>query len=310
MAIFTEQSYRARGKLLLTGEYFVLDGALSLALPTRLGQQLHLRPHTDRGSLHWRSENPDGSPWFQGHFDLGDGQILQASDQPTAQRLRQILQAIRRQNPGFLSPGQGVLATSRLEFPRHWGLGSSSTLIATLAQWAGVDPYQLLADTFGGSGYDIACATATGPIYYQRTTTGPQSRASPFDPPFREHLFWVYLEQKQNSREGIARYRAMVEKKTPLIDKISAWSREIPNCESLDDFAALLDAHEALVAEALRLEPVKKSRFADFWGSVKSLGAWGGDFVLLTSDRTREETQRYCNEKGFTTFFSYDELLL
>ena len=30
----------SKGKLLLTSEYFVLDGALSLAIPTKLGQDL------------------------------------------------------------------------------------------------------------------------------------------------------------------------------------------------------------------------------------------------------------------------------
>jgi len=34
------ETYRSNGKLLLTGEYVVLDGALSLALPTTLGQRL------------------------------------------------------------------------------------------------------------------------------------------------------------------------------------------------------------------------------------------------------------------------------
>ena len=34
------QKFYGNGKLLLTGEYFVLDGALSLALPTKFGQNL------------------------------------------------------------------------------------------------------------------------------------------------------------------------------------------------------------------------------------------------------------------------------
>ncbi len=309
MAISTEQSYRAQGKLLLTGEYFVLDGALALALPTKLGQSLHLRPTTSN-QLHWRSENPDGSPWFEGQFQLSTNEVLHATDIPTAQRLQEIIQAIRRQHPGFLPPGAGFEVRSHLEFPRHWGLGSSSTLITTLAQWAGVNPYRLLADTFGGSGYDIACATAQGPILYQNTPEGPLQKDSSFEPSFRDQLFFVYLGQKQNSRDGIARYRQVVEKKALLIDKISDWTRKIQTCVSLEAFCAIIEQHEATIAEALQMQTVKKSRFADFWGSVKSLGAWGGDFVLLASNRSREETQRYCNEKGFTVFFSYDELIL
>ncbi|MEM0993828.1 MAG: GHMP kinase, partial [Bacteroidota bacterium] len=35
-------SYYAHGKLLLTGEYAVLDGAVALAVPSKLGQRLDI----------------------------------------------------------------------------------------------------------------------------------------------------------------------------------------------------------------------------------------------------------------------------
>ena len=57
--------------------------------------------------------------------------------------------------------------TTKLTFPRAWGLGTSSTLISLIAQWAKCDPFELLFEAFGGSGYDIACATANSPISYQ-----------------------------------------------------------------------------------------------------------------------------------------------
>ena len=87
-------------------------------------------------------------------------------DPDKAMRLCQILQAVKQLNPKAFE-GNDIKFTTRLDFDPNWGLGSSSTLIANLAQWANVNPYELLKLTFGGSGYDLACATAEGPIYYQ-----------------------------------------------------------------------------------------------------------------------------------------------
>lgn len=44
---------RANGKLLLTGEYLVLDGALSLAFPTRKGQTL-LAKKSEKKGFFWK----------------------------------------------------------------------------------------------------------------------------------------------------------------------------------------------------------------------------------------------------------------
>ena len=49
------QNYYSNGKLLLTGEYVVLDGALSLAIPTRYGQSLTIEPIND-SKLIWECE--------------------------------------------------------------------------------------------------------------------------------------------------------------------------------------------------------------------------------------------------------------
>jgi len=42
------QSFYGNGKLLLSAEYFVLDGAVALALPTKLGQSLHVQENSYR----------------------------------------------------------------------------------------------------------------------------------------------------------------------------------------------------------------------------------------------------------------------
>jgi hypothetical protein len=74
-------------------------------------------------------------------------------------------------NSTFLQ--KGGLVETHLEFDRSWGLGSSSTLISNIALWANINPYLLLEQSFGGSGYDVACAQANGPLLYIRNEFNP-----------------------------------------------------------------------------------------------------------------------------------------
>ena len=62
-----------------------------------------------------------------------------------------------------------------------------------------------------------------------------------------------------------------------------------------------------MIAKNLQLQRAKMLYFSDFWGEVKSLGAWGGDFVLVTSDRSLETTRAYFQERGFEQFFRYQD---
>ena len=299
---------RAQGKLLLTGEYFVLDGALALALPVRYGQTLHAVSAGE--NLHWRSLDQDGSPWFAATFSLPTLRILQTTDTQTAETLATILLACQRQHADFLSGGQGWQVTTRNDFPRPWGLGTSSTLLAALARWAEVDPYALLFSTLGGSGYDLACAYAEGPLWYQLKTGIPMVQPVDFQPVFADQLYFVYLDKKQDSRAGIMHYRAQAKSKPAYAEKISALTRQCTEATTLPDFEDGLAEHERLVGEALDLPRAKTLYFHDFWGEVKSLGAWGGDFVLVTSQRPTEDTRAYFNEKGFTVFIPYRDMVI
>lgn len=305
-----KKTFRANGKLLLTGEYFVLDGALALALPTKLGQSLEVMDNEMLSDLQMTSFDKFEKPWFMGSYALPDLSQLTANNDKVGKRFSQILQAARDLNPDFLNTFDGKLAMTRLEFPRNWGLGTSSTLIYTIAKWAEIDPFTLLKKTFGGSGYDIACAGADGPINFAKNGDSQHFVAAPFDPPFKENLYFVFLEKKQNSREGIARYRAKVNEDSPLIGDMHGLSYAIGRSQKLTDFNKYLVEHEKLVAKTLELERAKDLYFKDFWGEVKSLGAWGGDFVLATSERSEAETRAYFLEKGFPIFLKYEELIL
>ncbi len=304
---------RAQGKLLLTGEYFVLDGALALAVPVRFGQSLWVEEGDSVGKLSWQSQNPDGSIWFEAEFAWPDFQILNTTDESTAQTLAGILRACQRQNPFFFIENQSFRVFTQNDFPREWGLGTSSTLIAALARWAGVDPYKVLFDTLGGSGYDIACTYADGPIFY-RLGEGKKPMVARLEvvPPFithlANHLYFVFLGKKQNSREGIARYRGRVSQNPEIIENISRLTQQFLAAKTLAELDSVLLEHEIIVSETLGLPRAKDLYFNDFWGEVKSLGAWGGDFVLVTSLRSEEETRRYFQQKGLAVFLPWREI--
>jgi mevalonate kinase len=293
------------GKLLLTAEYAVLDGALALALPTRLGQSLTVEAGDTPGAIQWQSIDHDGNTWFEGQFSLPDFALLRCSDEKVGLALEQVLQAAQRLSAPTTQP---LLVTARLDFPRNWGLGSSSTLIAAIARWFGVDPFQLLADTFGGSGYDVACAYAPSPILYQ--VSGEQATITPtaFDPPFKNQLFFVHLGQKQDSRAGIRYYREQLTDAAALVHDLSEITENILECTELSDFEALLLEHEHRLAEAINLERAQSLYFADYPGVIKSLGAWGGDFVLATSPWPEPETREWFVLHGFDTVLGWDEL--
>ena len=328
-------NYYSHGKFLLTSEYLVLKGALALALPLKLGQTLSVE--TCHGAfLQWDANKTD-SPWFSVTLSPENFEIIDCDDQPKAEKLAQILKAVKRLNPKVFE-GIGLKFTTHLDFDPNWGLGSSSTLIANLARWAKVNPYELLELTFGGSGYDIACATAKGPIYYQLIDNEPALRcfdcaqqtqaqgpkvvepvetptptAEPidFNPPFADHLFFVYQGQKQSSSKEI---KAFLEKTNPIdlqkdIESVSEISRAVPKCQTLDEFAMLMQCHERIIACCIGQEPVQK-RFPGFEGVLKSLGAWGGDFILATTEWDKSQVEAYFKKKGLKVVFGYKEMVL
>jgi mevalonate kinase len=59
-----KKTFYSNGKLLITGEYVVLDGAKALALPTKFGQNLIIEA-SENELIHWKSHDHDGSIWFE-----------------------------------------------------------------------------------------------------------------------------------------------------------------------------------------------------------------------------------------------------
>jgi mevalonate kinase len=306
-----DQYFYGHGKLLLSGEYFVLDGAEALALPTTVGQSMKVRyRHSYQPVLNWKSIDHSGKIWFEANYEFWHFNPIKATGGVTEKFVAGALKAVRQQNPHFLRDDVDVFVETRIEFPLEWGLGSSSSFIYNLAQWAYVSPFELLRQTIGGSGYDIACAQAMGPIKYSRFDGKPQWGAAPFNPPFKDSLYFVYLGQKQNSTAEVAKYQQLkIDHKIRAIAEISQLTREMIFAGDLLTFNKVIANHEDIVADALGYPKVKDLQFADYWGAVKSLGAWGGDFALATSDRSPAETRSYFEARGFTTVIPFSEII-
>lgn len=300
-----------RGKLLITGEYFVLDCAQSLALPTKLGQHISVEtvPYDESNFIQWHSYDMDKSKWLE--------VTLNKALQPTiengaANTLARILQVCNTLNPNiFQSTQQSFKITTTLDFNRHWGLGSSSTLIHSLASWFQINPYILLEKTFGGSGYDIACAASDSPILYLRNNIeNPTVKKLSLKWNFKDQLYFVYLGVKKNSREGIKHYKEQLQNKTAVITELNKITQDVIDANSLAVFEEAITEHEEIISESLHLKKVKDEFFTDYWGAVKSLGAWGGDFVLMTNNRSEEELKNYLTAKGFNTCFTFSNLII
>ena len=307
-------NFYSNGKLLLTGEYLVLDGAKSLAIPTKFGQNLIVEKIKEPQII-WGSFTNTGECWFEAVFDLKKLRLVnctfnsdkEGSGEVIAETLLDILKEAKSLNSNFLASENGFVVKTNLTFPRNWGLGTSSTLINSVASWAKVDAFKLLWNSFKGSGYDIACAQNDTPVFYQIKDKNPVVEQVEFNPSFKENLFFVHLNQKQDSKEGIAKFRESNINFDEEIKRISEISDQFLKAISLQEFEDLIIEHEQIISSIIKLQPVKEKLFPDYFGAIKSLGAWGGDFVLVTGN---SETPAYFKNKGFETILTYNQMVL
>lgn len=292
------------GKLLLTSEYFVLDGALALAVPTIPGQEFFFEESADAHCrVNWEAYHM-GKPWLKAVFRYDDWQILETNLPGAADFVLKVLQCIQEMAPDKFTGKISYDFRTNLQFPADFGLGSSSTLMNNLAQWAAIDPYVLNEKCLGGSGYDIAVATEQSAILYQ---THPERYVEKvqFEPLFADDLLLIHLNQKQNSREGISLYRSR-EKSATLIDEFSDLTTKIYHSRNIEQFSDNMNQHERMVSDFIGIPTVKERLFPDYDGFIKSLGAWGGDFVLAAKN---EMSRDFFNDRGYRSVFGWKELV-
>ena len=301
------QTFYSNGKLLITGEYVVLDGAKALALPTKFGQSLLVKSGTNQ-QIKWTSFDADKSIWFEGmiSFEEIKQRTINDSNSAVKNTLIEILHQASIQNPSFLEK-DGYEIETHLTFPRLWGLGTSSTLINSIGDWLNIDAFELLQKSFGGSGYDIACAKSNSPIVYHLENEKPHFKPIHFNPSFKENIHFVYLNQKQSSKLAIANYMSKHHHVNAVISKINTITYETIDCKEGAAFAKQMEKHEVIMSDVLEIQTIKEKLFPDFKGVIKSLGAWGGDFVMAIS---KDNPKDYFKEKGYQVVLTYEEMIL
>lgn len=304
----TKQTFYSNGKLLITAEYLVLDGAKAFALPTKFGQNLIIEKNNS-AQINWKSYDADGSIWFEDSLSFSEIKNPVASDEESIKKtLIRILHEASLLNPNFPEENTGYQITTELTFSKKWGLGTSSTLINNIAQWLKIDAFELLHNSFGGSGYDIACAQNNSPITYQLKHGKPKVETINFHPGFKDNIYFVYLNKKQSSKTAIAKYQnnksSDIEKEISKIDKLT---QEIIHAKSGAALAHAIAKHEATMSYILETTTVKENLFSDFMGEIKSLGAWGGDFIMVVSEIN---PVTYFKSKGFSIIIPYKDMIL
>jgi mevalonate kinase len=302
----------AHGKLLLSGEYFVLDGAKAFAVPTRYGQLFKVyQVEKATAPLVWKSYNHQNKIWLEVHFNVKNKvvEIAFANDEIAAKKLQILLNTAFKQTEQAIEFPLEI--STHLEFPNHWGLGSSSTLVTSVAKWLRIDPFELLDSSFGGSGYDVACASADLPLFYQKRKGKIEINEIDLNFSFSDHIYFVHLNKKQSSDSGIEHYKkTYFEDKQELVSILSGISEGMAHSHGIEKFMNYMFNHECVIANNLHMEKVQDLYFSDFNGVIKSLGAWGGDFVMAVSKLDEQYVQTYFEQKGFTTIIPYHQMIL
>jgi len=302
--------FRASAKLLISGEYLVMKGADALAVPLKKGQSLEVEATEDPsgGEILWEARVL-GNPWFKGIIRLPGMEVTESDNPAIAANLRNILSEARRLNPLWPEKGHRFHVITESDFDHAWGFGSSSALIANIAQWAKVDPMALCSRVSNGSCYDVAAALAPGPIRYRLEQGMPVAVPVAFSPTFRNNLWFVYLGKKQDTRGGIAGFLsgALIQARDlETMNELTAGFLSVP---TLDAFLNVMQQHETLMAGILKMKRIKESLFNDFIGEVKSLGTWGGDVALAATPMPGTYVHTYFGVKGLSRVFGFDELI-
>lgn len=297
------KSFYSNGKVLLTGEYAVLNGSLAVGLPTKMGQDMLVENKISE-KISWSSFNMNSEKWFECLLDLKSLKILDTSNKNISLRLKKILEVSRDLNSKFLKTGKKVI--TNLDFDYNWGLGTSSTLINNISKWAGINPYELLKKTFGGSGYDLACAQANSPILFSLNSGKEKVVPINFNPKFKKNLFFIYQNKKQNTKKSMKKYknRNLFNKST--LNDISKISNDLIYSSDINEFSRLIDYHENIMSSVLKIDSINK-KFNDYEGSIKSLGAWGGDFFFAVGP---EDSLDYFKKRNYKIGYKYADFIL
>ena len=297
--------FKSNGKLLITSEYLVMKGAMALAIPAKLDQELNVTS-TNSDFVNWKSFNKNNQIWYEEKFFLDKGTLIyHGKKNKMSDLIVRLFDYIHKFNNPEKSIGNEFIW--KINFNINWGLGSSSTLINNLSKWAKVNPYKLLFSVFNGSGYDIACCDKSNPIIFQKKDNYLSVSDTTFNPNFLNNLFLIFLNKKQDTQKSVQNFLETDQSLSEGINQINEIVHEIENVKDITTFESLIERHEKIIANILQMPTIQNEKFPDYNnGVIKSLGSWGGDFVLATGD---EKSVDYFEEKGFNTIRKISDLL-
>lgn len=289
------------GKIILMGEYAVLHGSDALCLPLATGQMLTVRP-SEGNLIHWK--------WKYRQHILADFSLFCDTldiNQPSTgdfQWGQKLIQLIRQYRADFLTTG----FTLEFEnyFPPEWGLGSSSATISSLCRMADVNPFIINATLTGGSGADIAATTAPGWFLYRKTNNNPLTWPLPFNFPHADNSYFVYTGKKQATQSHVKEISNSIK-----AEEIDWLQTNIPlykflSSSTVPEAMKCVSDHEQIISVAIQMDPAA-NRFRDFPGSIKSLGAWGGDYLLAVTQQDEAFVRSYFHQKELNTVFNWKE---
>lgn len=302
-----DMQFYSNGKLLITGEYLVIIGAEALAMPVKFGQSLSLSVN-DNSGFTWQTF-VEAEQLLKCNFKNNlsfDG--CNNSINPTF--LQNVLKAAKKLSSDFENKTKGISFISEINFDINWGLGSSSSLISNIAYAFDIDPFELHFAVSKGSAYDIACARANSAIIYSVEDKSPNIKEISFKPDFNENIYFVYLGRKQDSSKSVRDFLKSKNNFSSELNLVSQLSKELIQAKTISDFNYLINEHEDIISSVLKVQKIKNQFFYDFEGSIKSLGAWGGDFIMVSSHWDFKKIKSYFAGKKLNTIFRFDEMSL
>src|SRR5690606_32219516 len=142
---------------------------------------------------------------------------------------------------------------------------------------------------------------------YQVKNNQPIIDQVAFDPTCKDQIYFVYLNQKRDSKEAIANFRKKQKNLTDDVSEVSNMPEELLKIQDLDTFISFFNCYDQNSSAILGTPTIQEQLFPEFDGLVKSLGGWGGDFVMVAS---KDNPINYFKEKGFEIIIKYQDMIL
>jgi hypothetical protein len=118
------------------------------------------------------------------------------------------------------------------------------------------------------------------------------------------------MGNKQNTLRSVSEYRmaAIVTPKT--IESIDDITLKMTESDNIESFMRLMHEHEKILSDVLKKPAIKNSLFTDFPGEIKSLGAWGGDFIMAVTPEDDEYVKSFFEKRSMGPVFPFENLIL